>query len=206
MHRGAAERLRAAAGTPASGPEPPWSDAMLPGQSNRPRIRPTRLPPRSPPGRHRPREPACVPGRGCRRRRTLVKDARAKSLRDQFRQGAQDVRREEAPEFAELRAELRTEFRLRSTDERAHNLEQRMSTYCPKCKSADPRRSQTRLWELPLKFLTRRRPHRCRECGWRGWTVSAQSVDTSAVALAADDEPADPDFSALDEGAPPLGN
>jgi len=33
--------------------------------------------------------------------------------------------------------------------------------------------------------------------------VSPQSVDTSIAALAADGEPAEPDFSALDEGPPP---
>ena len=42
---------------------------------------------------------------------------------------------------------------------------------CPHCGSIHVRRSRVRPWEAPFKALTRRRPHRCEDCRWRGWLV-----------------------------------
>jgi hypothetical protein len=42
---------------------------------------------------------------------------------------------------------------------------------CPRCQSAHVHRSRLRLYERPFKLVTSRRPHRCHDCGWRGWGV-----------------------------------
>ena len=41
---------------------------------------------------------------------------------------------------------------------------------CPSCQSEDIHRSRTKtLWETWRREITRKRPFRCRACGWRGW-------------------------------------
>jgi len=42
---------------------------------------------------------------------------------------------------------------------------------CPRCGSSHIHRSHLRFWEQPVKAITRRRPHRCETCRWRGWLV-----------------------------------
>src|SRR5919202_4503356 len=43
---------------------------------------------------------------------------------------------------------------------------------CPSCSCEDIHRSHTRTrWEKYRKEITRKRPFRCRRCGWRGWAV-----------------------------------
>ena len=47
------------------------------------------------------------------------------------------------------------------------------SSVCPDCGSIDIRRSRTRFWERPVKFVTGRRVYRCVSCNWRGWVFGA---------------------------------
>ena len=43
---------------------------------------------------------------------------------------------------------------------------------CPKCESGEIHRSHAKsTWESWRKAVTRKRPYRCRACGWRGWCV-----------------------------------
>jgi hypothetical protein len=74
---------------------------------------------------------------------------------------------------------------------------------CPRCGSSNVRRSRVRIWEVPLKPLTRRRPHRCEECRWRGWVVHEHHRHGSQrrlhVADANAPNPGEPDLSAIDE-------
>jgi predicted RNA-binding Zn-ribbon protein involved in translation (DUF1610 family) len=43
---------------------------------------------------------------------------------------------------------------------------------CPKCKSEHIHRSRVRTtWEGLRKEVTGKRPYRCHECGWRGWSI-----------------------------------
>jgi hypothetical protein len=48
-------------------------------------------------------------------------------------------------------------------------------------------RSKSRGLEAFLKLLTRRRPHRCRRCGWRGWehpvALHTDSIDAAEQLL-----------------------
>ena len=39
---------------------------------------------------------------------------------------------------------------------------------CPRCDEAVVR-SRTRGYEHVVRLFTSRRPHRCKDCGWRGW-------------------------------------
>ena len=48
---------------------------------------------------------------------------------------------------------------------------------CRRCGSRYLRRSHVRVWELPFKHMTRRRPHRCEDCRWRGWVVHEHRLD-----------------------------
>src|SRR5437870_5823897 len=44
---------------------------------------------------------------------------------------------------------------------------------CPRCKAEEIYRSRARSrWETWRKEFTRKRPHRCRACGWRGWVIA----------------------------------
>lgn len=52
--------------------------------------------------------------------------------------------------------------RLLRQQEVAHRLR------CPRCDEAVVR-SRTSGYEFVVKLFTRRRPHRCTRCGWRGW-------------------------------------
>ena len=66
---------------------------------------------------------------------------------------------------------------------------------CPSCRQGPIHRAHTRGWvERARKHLTRRRPHRCALCDWRGWlspvealhhqafgAVEAEAVDLRAV-------------------------
>jgi hypothetical protein len=65
---------------------------------------------------------------------------------------------------------------------------------CPVCGSTNLRRSQTRFWEQPLKWLTRRRAYRCRSCHWRGWIVYGGLSQSSVIP----DKRPEPDLSTLD--------
>ena len=75
---------------------------------------------------------------------------------------------------------------------------------CPKCGSVHIRRSRPRPWEYVVKRFTRKRPHRCENCRWRGWLVHQRrrggghlAVETkNAVAPA----PREPDLNAIDDG------
>jgi hypothetical protein len=65
-------------------------------------------------------------------------------------------------------------------------------SHCPKCKSKDLRRSQTRnRWERWRKEITGKRPYRCRACQWRGWRRLAIGEDepTSDLRTKAPDPP-----------------
>ena len=48
---------------------------------------------------------------------------------------------------------------------------------CRRCGSRYLRRSHVRVWERPIKHLTRRRPYRCEDCQWRGWVAREQRLD-----------------------------
>lgn len=48
---------------------------------------------------------------------------------------------------------------------------------CRRCGSRYLRRSHVRVWERPIKHITRRRPYRCEDCQWRGWVVRAHRLD-----------------------------
>jgi hypothetical protein len=48
---------------------------------------------------------------------------------------------------------------------------------CRRCGSRYLRRSHVRVWELPIKRMTRRRPYRCEDCRWRGWVAREQRLD-----------------------------
>jgi len=50
---------------------------------------------------------------------------------------------------------------------------------CPKCGGLLAR-SRTRGFEQVRKWLSHRRPHRCRRCGWRGWRHPAPD-DAEAI-------------------------
>jgi hypothetical protein len=65
---------------------------------------------------------------------------------------------------------------------------------CPRCQSSALRRARTRnLVERVRKTLTGERPHRCRDCGWRGWAPERNPhADTPLLATQT------PDFSAVD--------
>jgi hypothetical protein len=66
---------------------------------------------------------------------------------------------------------------------------------CPSCHQGPIHRAHARGWlERTRKQLTRRQPHRCALCGWRGWmspvetlhhqafgAVEAEAVDLRAV-------------------------
>jgi len=62
-------------------------------------------------------------------------------------------------DLALIWAEQQRLLRLREV---AHRLR------CPRCDEAMVR-SRTRGYEYVVKLFTRRRPHRCTSCGWRGW-------------------------------------
>lgn len=77
-----------------------------------------------------------------------------------------------------------------------------MSTKCPHCGSSHVRRSHLRRWEFLVKGFTRRRPHRCEDCRWRGWVVHAHHVRGEHLRLhtaeAIMPQPGEPDLSAID--------
>jgi hypothetical protein len=53
---------------------------------------------------------------------------------------------------------------------------------CPRCKFAHLTRSRTRsLIERVRKALTAERPHRCVQCGWRGWGPERNPHDTGTM-------------------------
>lgn len=53
---------------------------------------------------------------------------------------------------------------------------------CPQCKHSPLRRSRTRsLIERLRKAVTPQRPHRCPECGWRGWGPERNPHETGAI-------------------------
>jgi hypothetical protein len=69
--------------------------------------------------------------------------------------------------------------------------------HCPQCHSTALRRTRTRsLLERVRRSLTADRPHRCHDCGWRGWGPGRDPhhPDASAAILA----PRPPDFGAID--------
>jgi hypothetical protein len=48
---------------------------------------------------------------------------------------------------------------------------------CRRCGSRYLRRSRIRVWERPIRHITRRRPYRCEDCQWRGWVVREHRLD-----------------------------
>jgi FlaA1/EpsC-like NDP-sugar epimerase len=70
---------------------------------------------------------------------------------------------------------------------------------CPVCHTGRPRRSHARtMTERVKKRFTAERPHRCDECGWRGWRVPLEfGVRVPASATHA------PDLASLDEAFGP---
>ena len=70
------------------------------------------------------------------------------------------------------------------------------SSVCPDCGSIDIRRSRTRFWERPVKFVTGRRVYRCVSCNWRGWVFGA--IEREKIVTLPGFIRAEPDFSSLD--------
>jgi hypothetical protein len=65
---------------------------------------------------------------------------------------------------------------------------------CPACATGRVRRSRARtLHERVKKGFTARRPHRCDDCGWRGWLMPLHFDELVQV-----DAPAVPDLSTID--------
>jgi len=58
---------------------------------------------------------------------------------------------------------------------------------CRRCGSRYLRRSHVRVWERPIKHMTRRRPYRCEDCRWRGWVVHEHRLDLAHQGLQAGD-------------------
>ena len=77
-----------------------------------------------------------------------------------------------------------------------------MRTKCPHCGSSHVRRLRVRLWEVPLEAFTRRRPHRCEDCRWRGWVVHQHyrhgEHPRLHTAEAIVPQPGEPDLTAID--------
>jgi len=73
---------------------------------------------------------------------------------------------------------------------------------CPHCASSRIRRSHVRPWELPFKAFTRRRPHRCQDCRWRGWLVHVHHKHGEHAHLHTAEsfvpQPGEPDLTAID--------
>ena len=73
---------------------------------------------------------------------------------------------------------------------------------CPHCGSSHVRRSHLHFWEVPLKRLTRKRPHRCEDCRWRGWLLHVHHQHGEHPHLHAVDAlvppQGEPDLSAID--------
>ena len=68
---------------------------------------------------------------------------------------------------------------------------------CPSCSSAAVQRSRTRVMsERVWRRLTSARPHRCRDCGWRGWLKPVEGP-REEQAFSAESE--SPDFGVLDQ-------
>jgi hypothetical protein len=58
-----------------------------------------------------------------------------------------------------------------------------------------------RFWEGAFKRLTRRRPHRCDDCRWRGWVLHEHGHHPRLHTAEAVAPPqGDPDLSAIDRG------
>src|SRR5581483_5061913 len=63
------------------------------------------------------------------------------------------------------------------TNTRARMSEQSYKVVlCPNCKADSVHRSRTRpFFEAWRRVLTGKRPHRCAQCGWRGWALDRGS-------------------------------
>jgi hypothetical protein len=64
---------------------------------------------------------------------------------------------------------------------------------CPSCQSDRIHYSRTKgVWESWRKQITGKRPHRCRQCGWRGWAADSgphftrDEIDNASRAVAPD--------------------
>jgi hypothetical protein len=67
---------------------------------------------------------------------------------------------------------------------------------CPKCGSARILRSRSRgVLEQVRKTVSSKRPHRCHDCGWRGW--GAETEGPAEPELPSPVRPA-PDFKVID--------
>jgi hypothetical protein len=70
---------------------------------------------------------------------------------------------------------------------------------CPQCDGLSLARSHSRTFaERVRKVVSRKRLHRCAECGWRGWVFVLVSIDEDLQAPAA--PPSMPDLVAIDHG------
>jgi hypothetical protein len=60
-----------------------------------------------------------------------------------------------------------------------------------------------RFWEAPAKPFTRKRPHRCEDCRWRGWLVHQHRQHGGHPHLhsveAVMPQPGEPDLTAIDD-------
>jgi hypothetical protein len=56
---------------------------------------------------------------------------------------------------------------------------------CPHCSSRDLRRSRTRWWERPFRYLSPLVPYRCWNCHWRGWRREIAGIDEMDEILSA---------------------
>jgi len=74
---------------------------------------------------------------------------------------------------------------------------------CPKCASRDVHRSRSRnRWERLRGEITRKRPHRCYTCRWRGWGEETGPTFTAAERAMAERAIA-PEPPNLEHAAPP---
>ena len=75
---------------------------------------------------------------------------------------------------------------------------------CPHCGSNHIRRAHMRFWETAFKRFTRKRPHRCEDCRWRGWLRHEHRQHGTHPRLHTADAvvppQGDPDLSAIDDG------
>jgi hypothetical protein len=53
-----------------------------------------------------------------------------------------------------------------------HRLSLQKRAYCPRCDAVTDRLPRSP-YERILELFTRKRPHRCSRCRWRGWQVPA---------------------------------
>ena len=68
---------------------------------------------------------------------------------------------------------------------------------CPKCGSSALRQSRARGFEGMRSLLTKRRPHRCSSCQWRGWITIGETAQAPGISLR--EYTVEPDLSEIDD-------